>query len=270
MTDEQSVVPDGKSVVPDGGSESGNESATPSGESAVPDGEPLLSVDGVHSYYGDSHILEGVDLEVHEGEVVALTGRNGVGKTTTLRSILQLTPPREGSVTFRGEELVGLDTHEVAQRGVGWVPEERRIFAQLSVAENVRAAVPESEDVDAGLERAFDRFPDLRERRAADAGDLSGGQQQMLAVARGLVGGNNLLLVDEPSEGLAPMIVDAVAEALADAAREATILLVEQNLPLALDLADRFYVVDHGTVVDTGDADTVDADSERLRRYLSA
>jgi branched-chain amino acid transport system ATP-binding protein len=263
-------VTDGQSAVPEGGSESGNESATPSGESAVPDGEPLLSVDGVHSYYGDSHILEGVDLEVHEGEVVALIGRNGVGKTTTLRSILQLTPPREGSVTFRGEELVGLDTHEVAQRGVGWVPEERRIFAQLSVAENVRAAVPESEDVDAGLERAFDRFPDLRERRAADAGDLSGGQQQMLAVARGLVGGNDLLLVDEPSEGLAPMIVDAVAEALADAAREATILLVEQNLPLALDLADRFYVVDHGTVVDTGDADAVDADSERLRRYLSA
>lgn len=232
--------------------------------------DPLLSVEGVNSYYGDSHILEGVDLDVYDGEVVALVGRNGVGKTTTLRSILQLTPPREGSITLRGEELVGLDTHEVAERGVGWVPEDRRVFSQLTVAENVRAAVPDGNDVAAGLETAFARFPDLDERRNAKAGALSGGQQQMLAVARGLVGDNDLLLVDEPSEGLAPMIVESVAEALADASEEATILLVEQNLPLALDLADHFYVLDHGTVVDAGDASEVDADSERLRRYLSA
>ncbi|MEZ3114326.1 ABC transporter ATP-binding protein [Halobaculum sp. MBLA0147] len=239
-------------------------------EDTTPDGDPLLSVDGVHSYYGDSHVLEGVDLEVHEGEVVALIGRNGVGKTTTLRSILQLTPPREGSITYRGEELVGLETHEVAERGVGWVPEDRRVFSQLTVAENVRAAVPDGGDVEEALDRVYERFPDLGDRQNANAGDLSGGQQQMLAVARGLVGDNDLLLVDEPSEGLAPMIVEAVAEALTDAAEEATVLLVEQNLPLALDLADRFYVVDHGTVVDSGDADAVSADSDRLRRYLSA
>lgn len=232
--------------------------------------EPLLSVDGVHSYYGDSHILEGVDLDVYDGEVVALIGRNGVGKTTTLRSILQLTPPREGSISFRGEELVGLGTHEVAEHGVGWVPEDRRVFSQLTVEENIRAAVPDGSDVSDALDAAFSRFPDLDDRRNANAGALSGGQQQMLAVARGLVGDNDLLLVDEPSEGLAPMIVESVAEALADASEEATILLVEQNLPLALDLADRFYILDHGAVVDSGDADEVDADSERLRRYLSA
>jgi branched-chain amino acid transport system ATP-binding protein len=230
----------------------------------------LLELDGVETYYGESHILEGVDLEVEEGEVVALMGRNGVGKTTTLRSILQLTPPREGSIRYRGEELVGKETHEVADAGVGWIPEDRRMFSQLTVEENVRIAVPKDGDVAAGLELAWDAFPDLEEIRGRDAGDLSGGQQQMLAIARGLVGGNDLLLVDEPSEGLAPLIVEAVHDALEEVAGETTILLVEQNLPMALDLADRFYVLDHGVVVDSGDADEVSTDSERLRRHLSA
>jgi branched-chain amino acid transport system ATP-binding protein len=230
----------------------------------------LLDVENVQTYYGESHILEGVDLSVEEGEVVALIGRNGVGKTTTLRSILQLTPPRSGSIRYRGEELVGKDTHEVADMGVGWIPEDRRIFAQLSVEENIRVSVPESESVGDGLDLAFETFPDLREHRRRDAGNLSGGQQQMLAIARGLVGNNDLLLVDEPSEGLAPLIVEAVAEALEAAAADTTLLLVEQNLPLALDLADRFYVVDKGRVVDAGDTAAVSADDERLRRYLSA
>jgi len=230
----------------------------------------LLAVEDVHTYYGQSHILEGVSLEVEEGEVVALVGRNGVGKTTTLRSVLQLTPPREGSVRYRGEELVGRRTHEVADRGVGWIPEERRVFSQLTVEENLRVSVPDPEGVGAALERAYDRFPDLEEFRGKAAGDLSGGQQQMLAVARGLVGDNDMLLVDEPSEGLAPLIVEAVAEALSDAAEEVTMLLVEQNLPLALDLADRFYVLDNGQVVEDGATADVSADDERLRRYLSA
>jgi len=238
--------------------------------SAEERGDPLLSLSGVETYYGDSHVLEGVDLDVYEGEVVALMGRNGVGKTTTLRSVLQLTPPREGSIRYRGEELVGRETHEVASRGLGWIPEDRRMFGQLTVEENVRVAVPDADDADAALELAFETFPDLRDRRGAKAGDLSGGQQQMLAIARGLVGDNDLLLVDEPSEGLAPLIVEAVAEALTEAASDTTMLLVEQNLPLALDVADRFYVLDHGTVVDEGDTDAVSADGERLRRYLSA
>ena len=230
----------------------------------------LLEVEDAHAYYGESHILEGVSLEVEAGEVVALVGRNGVGKTTTLRTILQLTPPREGRVRYRGTDVTGRETHEIADMGVGWIPEERRIFSQLSVEENVRVAVPKGNDVGAALERAFETFPDLRDHRDRDAGNLSGGQQQMLALARGLVGDNDLLLVDEPSEGLAPLIVQRVAEALAEAAEDTTLLLVEQNLPLALDLADRFYVIDNGRVVDEGDADETSADDERLRRYLSA
>lgn len=230
----------------------------------------LLAVEDVHTYYGESHVLEGVSMEIESGEVVALVGRNGVGKTTTLRTVLQLTPPRTGSVQFRGTELVGKRTHEVAAMGVGWIPEERRVFTQLSVEENVRVAVPDGNDEAAALERAFETFPDLREHRSRDAGNLSGGQQQMLALARGLVGENEILLVDEPSEGLAPLVVEAVAEALSEAAADTTLLLVEQNLPLALDLADRFYVLDNGRVVDGGNADDVSADDDRLRRYLSA
>ncbi|MFB6207096.1 MAG: ABC transporter ATP-binding protein [Haloglomus sp.] len=230
----------------------------------------LLEVDDIHTYYGESHILEGVSLEVADGEVVALIGRNGVGKTTTLRSVLQLTAPRSGSITYRGEELVGRRTNQVAALGVGWIPEERRIFSQLSVAENIRVAVPKGGDVDAAMDLAFETFPALEERRDANAGALSGGQQQMLAIARGLVGDNDLLLIDEPSEGLAPQIVADVAEAVQSAAQEATVLLVEQNLPLAMDLADRFYLLDNGQVVEDGEATHGVTDDERIRRYLSA
>jgi branched-chain amino acid transport system ATP-binding protein len=230
----------------------------------------LLEVDDIHTYYGESHILEGVSLSVESGEVVALIGRNGVGKTTTLRSILQLTAPRSGSITYRGEELIGRRTHEVAELGVGWIPEERRVFSQLTVAENIRVATPKDGDVDAALDLAYETFPALSERRDAEAGALSGGQQQMLAIARGLVGENDMLLIDEPSEGLAPQIVADVAEAVQRAAESATILLVEQNLPLAMDLADRFYLVDNGQVVEEGEATRGVTDDDRIRRYLSA
>ena len=230
----------------------------------------MLEVEDVQTYYGESHILEGISLEVGEDEVVALLGRNGVGKTTTMRTILQLTPPRSGSVRFKGEELVGKRTNEVANLGLGWIPEDRRIFSALTVEENIRAAVPSESDVESGLRMSFDTFPILEERREQDAGTLSGGQQQMLAIARGLVGDNDMLLVDEPSEGLAPQIVKDVGEALAEVSSQVPMLLVEQNLGMALDLADRFYVIDHGQVVDEGDANEVTAESERLREYLSA
>jgi branched-chain amino acid transport system ATP-binding protein len=230
----------------------------------------LLSVDDVHSYYGQSHILQGLSLAVEAGECVALIGRNGVGKTTTLRSILQLTPPREGTVTFRGEDVTGRPTHEVARMGVGWVPEERRMFSHLTVDENLTIATPPGESVEEPYETAYAAFPELEDHRGREAGDLSGGQQQMVAIARGLVGHNDLLLVDEPSEGLAPQIVGAVADALARVAEESTVLLVEQNFPLAMDLADRFYLIDHGTVVESGSTEGVTREDEAIRRHLSA
>jgi len=230
----------------------------------------LLDVEEIHTYYGQSHILEGLSLEVGADEVVALLGRNGVGKTTTMRSILQLTPPREGSIRYDGEELVGKQTYEVATMGLGWIPESRRIFSHLTVEENLRAAIPPKSDLAAGLETAFETFPILEERRDQEAGTLSGGQQQMLAIARGLVGDNELLLVDEPSEGLAPQIVADVADALEGISEEVPLLLVEQNVHLALDLADRFYLVDHGQVVDEGAASDVSPDSDRLTEVLSA
>lgn len=230
----------------------------------------LLEMSDVHTYYGQSHILEGVSLDVADDEVVALLGRNGVGKTTTMRTILQLTPPREGSVRFDSEEMVGRRTSDVAKRGVGWIPEDRRVFSKLSVEENIHTAVSSDREIEAALATAFETFPILGERRDQEAGTLSGGQQQMLAIARGLVGDNRLLLIDEPSEGLAPQIVADVGKALAQLADEVAVLLVEQNLRLALDLADRFYVLDHGQIVDEGQTADVTPDSERLTRHLSA
>ena len=230
----------------------------------------LLMVDNIHTYYGGSHILEGVSLTVNEGEVVALLGRNGVGKTTALRSILQLTPPARGRIRYQGEDLIGMDTHEVANRGIGWIPEERRMFSQLTVKENIRTAVPEENDVKTAIDRTFETFPVLAERKQAKASVLSGGQQQMLAIARGLVGRNDLLLIDEPSEGLAPQIVSDVIEALEEAATDKTILLVEQNLQIAMDLSDRFYVLDNGQIVTEGGTDEADIDNEELRRHISA
>ena len=230
----------------------------------------MLELEDVHTYYGESHILQGLDLAVEDDEIVALVGRNGVGKTTTLRTALGLTPPRRGTVRFNGDDVTGLEPHEIAARGMGWVPEDRRVFAHLTVAENLRVAAHAAADPDARLGEAYDLFPALERFADKEAGDLSGGQQQMLAIARGMLGDNDLLLVDEPSEGLAPQIVSDVVEALRAASADTTMVLVEQNFRLAMDLADRFYLVDHGVVVEEGDTEGVTSDDERVRRYLTA
>ena len=229
-----------------------------------------LELDGVHTYYGESHILQGLSLSVEKGEIVALVGRNGVGKTTTLRTALGLTPPREGTVWFDGTDVTGMEPHEIAARGMGWVPEERRVFSHLTVAENLRVAAHSAADPDARIAEAYELFPALDRFADKEAGDLSGGQQQMLAIARGMVGDNDLLLVDEPSEGLAPQIVEDVVEALRAASADTTMVLVEQNFRLAMDLADRFYLVDHGVVVEAGETAGVTSEDERIRRYLTA
>lgn len=230
----------------------------------------LLTLEDIHTYYGQSHILQGIDLTVEEGEIVALIGRNGVGKTTTLRTILQLTPPRSGLVHFKGEDVTGRSTHEVAAMGMGWVPEERRMFSYLTVEENLRISVPDVADPDERMGYAYDLFEDLDRFRDKEAGDLSGGQQQMLALARGMIGDNDLLLVDEPSEGLAPMIVEDVVDALHEISSDTTMVLVEQNFSLAMELADRFYLIDQGQVVEADTTEGVSADDEQIRRYLSA
>jgi len=230
----------------------------------------LLELDDIHTYYGESHILRGVSLTVDDGEVVTLIGRNGVGKTTTLRSILQLTPPRDGSVRFAGTDLVGREPHEVVDGGIGWVPEDRRMFAQLTVEENIRIAVPRDTDPDPAFDRVYELFPRLQERHDIPAGSLSGGEQQMLAISRGLAGNKDLLLIDEPSEGLAPKIVASVVDALETVSEETTVLLIEQNLPLAVDIADRYYLLDQGRVIRQGETSADLMDDEDIRRYLSA
>lgn len=228
----------------------------------------MLELENIHTYYGESHILRGVSMTVEAGENVALIGRNGVGKTTTLRSILQLTPPRSGTIRYADTEITGMPTHTVAGRGIGWIPEDRRIFSHLTVAENIEAATPPGTDLAAAYDLVYEVFPDLQERQDQDGGDLSGGQQQMLSIARGLVGDNELLLIDEPSEGLAPMIVDRVVAALKEIAEEKTILLVEQNFSLAMELTDRYYLLDNGEIVATGDSTDASRDDPAIQNHL--
>ena len=223
----------------------------------------LLHVDNIHTYYGESHILEGVSLQVNSGETVAVLGRNGAGKTTLLRSILHLTPPRTGTVTLKGADVTGSATHEISKRGVGWIPEKRRVFSQLSVKENLKMAIPSDIDEDERLADVYERFSDLKETSEHNAGALSGGQQQMLAIGRCLVNDNDLLLVDEPTEGLAPQIVSTVGDTLRETANSKSLLLVEQNVSLAMDVADRCYVIDNGSIIGHGSVDDLDIDEVR-------
>lgn len=212
----------------------------------------MLELDGVNTYYGDNHILFDVTLHVGEGEVVSLVGRNGVGKTTTLRSIMNLAEVGSGTITFRDEDITGEPTEDIAMRGIGYVPEEREIFSGLTVRENLQMAATNVEDPAERIERAVDRFPKLRELMDSKGAHLSGGEQQMLAIARALVGDNDILLIDEPTEGLAPLIAEDVREAIADLRGEVTILLVEQSTKLIYDISDRLYGMVDGEIAYEG------------------
>ena len=234
----------------------------------------LLAVEGLHAYYGDAHILQGVSLAVGAGEVVTLIGRNGAGKTTTLKSIMGLVPPRGGTITFDGRELTKLPTHEVARAGIAYVPEERRILPNLSVAENLRlgilgAAHSVPADNGAVVEEVLTYFPRLRDRYEQKGKSLSGGEQQMLAIARGLVARPKLMLVDEPTEGLSPILVESLTGILGEINRRGTtILLVEQMLEVALALSHRLYVMDQGRIQFEGTPAALRADPEIQQRFL--
>jgi branched-chain amino acid transport system ATP-binding protein len=231
--------------------------------------EPLLTLEAVNSYYGESHILKSVSLTVGAGETVALLGRNGVGKTTTLKSIAGWVQPRSGSVKLAGEELAGSDMMTIARKGIALVPEERRIFTNLTVAENLRIAQITARKPGWSLERVYERFPRLRERLANKGDEISGGEKQMLAIARALVQDTRVLLLDEPTEGLAPLIVREVEAVIREIkAAGMTILLVEQNLYSALGVADRCYILDQGEVVYEGTPTDLRANDAILRRYL--
>jgi branched-chain amino acid transport system ATP-binding protein len=226
----------------------------------------VLEVDGIHTYYGESHVLHGVSLRVAPGEAVALLGRNGAGKTTAIRSIVGFTPPRAGRVLFEGQAIERWPAYRIARRGLALVPQGRRIFAPLSVRENLLLGA-RSEGWT--LERVFELFPRLRERQAQLGGTLSGGEQQMLAIARALLTNGRLLLLDEPSEGLAPLIVREIGTILtALKADRLSLLLVEQNYHLALRVADRVYVMNKGQIVYQGTPAGLEADEEVKRRYL--
>ncbi len=228
-----------------------------------------LRLERINTYYGDSHVLRDVSLEVGAGETVALLGRNGVGKTTTLKSIVGWQRPRSGSITLDGAELVGRDMMAIARAGVSLVPEERRIFPNLTVAENLKLAQVTARKPGWTLEHVYQKFPRLRERLSHRGDEISGGEKQMLAIARALVQDVKVLLLDEPTEGLAPLIVREVENVIREIkAAGITTLLVEQNLYSALSVADRCYIIDQGEIRFEGAPETIRDDAALRRRYL--
>ena len=224
-----------------------------------------LDVNDLHVYLGESHVLQGVSFSVAKGGVTALLGRNGVGKTTTLRALMGLVPRSRGSVEVQGENVTRLPTHAIVRRGIGYVPEDRDVFAGLTVEENLRLS---ERGGNGRYDLVYDLFPELRERGRQRAGTLSGGQQQMVAIARALLNDNDLLLIDEPTKGLAPLLVTEVAVALERAAELSTILLVEQNLGVAKRVAEHAVVLDGGRVVYEGAAGELLSNPERVRELL--
>ena len=229
---------------------------------------PLLAVRNLQAWYGESHILHGVDFDVAQGEVVTLLGRNGAGKTTTLKAIMGVVPKREGSILFENQQTVNLASNRIARLGIAWCPEERGIFSSLSVEENLMLP-PKVRDGGLAVEQIYQLFPNLAERRASQGTKLSGGEQQMLAIGRILRTGAHLLLLDEPTEGLAPVIVQQIGRTIVQLkARGFTILLVEQNFHFAATVADRHYVMEHGRIIDMIANSELDAKMPKLHEYL--
>jgi branched-chain amino acid transport system ATP-binding protein len=229
---------------------------------------PMLTVRGLNAWYGESHILHGVDFDVSPGEVVTLLGRNGAGKTTTLKSIMAIVPRHEGSIVFEGQETIRLPSNRIARRGIAYCPEERGIFASLDVEENLMLP-PAVGEGGLSVAQVFELFPNLRERLHSPGTKLSGGEQQMLAIGRILRTGARLLLLDEPTEGLAPVIVQQIGRTIGELKRRGfTILLVEQNFRFAATVADRHYVMEHGRVVDMIPNDALATSMDRLHDYL--
>ena len=230
--------------------------------------DALLAVKGLNAWYGESHVLHGVDLEVRAGEVVTLLGRNGVGKTTTLKSIMGMVARREGSITYEGRETIALPSNRIARLGIAFCPEERGIFASLNVLENLLLP-PRVRDGGFSVQQVYEIFPNLEERRASQGTKLSGGEQQMLAIGRILRTGARLLLLDEPTEGLAPVIVQQIGRTIERLKHEGfTILLVEQNFRFAQSVADRHYVMESGRVVDMIPNAALETSMAKLHDYL--
>jgi len=226
----------------------------------------VLRVDEIHTYYGESHILQGISLEVKDG-IVTLLGRNGAGKTTTLKSIIGLTPPRKGKILFDEEEITGLQPFQIARLGLGYVPENREIFSTLTVLENLKIAMARQGRWT--LERIFDLLPILEKRKAHRGKSLSGGEQQMLSIARALIGNPTLLLLDEPSEGLAPLIIQAITDLIRSIREEGIfILLVEQSLEVAKKMSDYSYIMDEGKMIYSGRIETILNDESLMKKYL--
>ncbi|HLY27565.1 MAG TPA: ABC transporter ATP-binding protein [Aggregatilineales bacterium] len=230
----------------------------------------ILEVQEIQTFIGQFQILEGVTLSVPRGSITVILGRNGAGKTTTLKSIMGLTPPRQGIIQFEGKKLAGKRPFHAARLGIGYVPEHRAIFSELSVRENLEIAQRKRGDLDRSLDSIFMLFPDLKRLYTSPGGKLSGGQQQMLAIARALVPENRLLLIDEPSEGLAPVVIEHLMEAIRKLASQVTVLLVEQNFRMASQLADRYVIIDDGQSVSAGAMSDLLHNQALIQRYLGA
>jgi len=230
----------------------------------------LLDVQDIHTFIGQYHILQGVNVRVPKGSITALLGRNGAGKTTTLKSILGLTPPRQGKVVFEGRQIQGMRSFNIASLGIGFVPEHRAIFRDLSVEENLRIAERQKGDYARKREFIFTLFPDLKRLISLSGTNLSGGQQQMLAIARALVADNHLLLIDEPSEGLAPVLIEQLMKAIHQLSAESTVILVEQNFLVASQLAEYYVIIEEGRSVQAGKMKDLVNDKATIHRYLGA